>query len=217
MAKHANAKAPPVLFLLSVFLGTPVWCAGPVLTPPQIQAAIHEGSKYKTVDKFLEKGLKGKRVQLASAMAADGISKYATFYNDWQAVAAESTAAHQQMRELKPEDVQSNGLLHAFVEIVGRGALGTSKMNRRYEGTRAHMVLKIGERIVQPSEKNMIKHSDQSVGAVIAGVADKKITLNFDFDVSPADLESPIEVILIDGDGNKHQHKVDLKGILEIG
>jgi hypothetical protein len=205
------------LFLMSAMLGIPAWCAGPVLTPQQIQAAIQEGSKYKTIDKFLEKGLKGKRVQIASAMATDGISKYATFFNDWQAVAAESAAAHQQMRELKPEEVQSSGLLHVFVEIHGRGTLGTSKVNRRYEGTRAHMVLKIGERIIQPTEKNMIKHSDQFGGVLVSGVADKKITLNFDFDVSPADLESPIEVILIDGDGNKHQQKVDLNGVLEIG
>jgi hypothetical protein len=37
------------------------------------------------------------------------------------------------------------------------------------------------------------------------------------FDVSPADLQTPVEVILIDGDGNKHQQTVDLSGILDIG
>jgi hypothetical protein len=42
----------------------------------------------------------------------------------------------------------------------------------------------------------------------------RKITLDFAFDVSPADLESPLEVILIDGDGNRHQRTIDLKGIL---
>jgi hypothetical protein len=217
MPQVVNPRATLALFIMPVLIGTPGYAAGPVLTPPQVQAAIQEGSKYKTVDKFLEKGLKGKRVRLASAMAMDGISKYATFYNDWQAVAAESAAAHQQMRELKPEDFQSSGLLHVFVEVLGRGRLGTSKVDRRYEGTRAHMVLKIDERILQPTEKNMIKHSDQFAGWLISGVADKKITLNFDFDVSPADLERLVEVILIDGDGNKHQQKADLKGILEIG
>src|ERR1700722_10052410 len=144
MAKHANATAPPVLFLVSALLGTPLWCAGPVLTPPQIQAAIQEGSKYKTVDKFLEKGLKGKRVKLASAMAVDGISKYATFFNDWQAVAAEAAAANQQMRELKGDEGQSTDLLHVFVEVHARGAIPASKMNRRYGEKRAHLVLKIG-------------------------------------------------------------------------
>jgi hypothetical protein len=42
-------------------------------------------------------------------------------------------------------------------------------------------------------------------------------TLEFDFDVSPEDLQSPIEIILIDGDGNKHHRTVDLSGILNIG
>jgi hypothetical protein len=40
------------------------------------------------------------------------------------------------------------------------------------------------------------------------------ITLAFDIDVSPEHLLSPVAVIVIDGDGNKHQKKADLKGIL---
>ena len=43
-----------------------------------------------------------------------------------------------------------------------------------------------------------------------------KITLNFAFDVSPEDLKDPVEVILIDGDGNRHQQKADLSGILDV-
>jgi hypothetical protein len=205
-----------VLLVMPPLLGTSAWCAGPILTPQQIEAAIQEGSKYNTIDKFLEKGLKGKRVQLASAMAMDGISKYATFFNDWQAVAAESAAAHQQMRELKADDVQANGLLHAFVEVHARGAIPVSKMNRRYREQRAHLVLKIGEQVIQPVAKSMIKQSDQSVGMILAGVAEGKITLDFAFDVAPEDLQSPVEVILIDGDGNRHHQKADLNGILHI-
>jgi hypothetical protein len=34
--------------------------------------------------------------------------------------------------------------------------------------------------------------------------------------VSPDDLHAPVEVILVDGDGNKHQEKADLKGTLDI-
>jgi hypothetical protein len=190
--------------------------AGPTLTTAQIQNAIQEGSKYKTVDKFLEKGLRGRRVKMASAMAVDGISKYATFYNDWQAVAAEAAAANQQMREMKPEQIESSGMLHAFVEIHARGAIPTSKLNRRYREQRAHLVLRIGEKIIQPVEKNMIRKSDQGVGMILAGVPSGKITLDFAFDVLPQDLQAPIEVILIDGDGNRHQQKADLSGVLTL-
>jgi hypothetical protein len=162
------------------------------------------------------KGPSGIRVQLASAMAMDGISKYTTFYNDWPAVAAESAAAHQQMRELKVEEIQTNGLLHAFVEIHGRGAFPTGKMNRRYGQQRAHLVLKIGERIIQPFEKMMIMKSDQSPAAFLAGYNESRITLDFAFDVSPEDLDVPTTIILIDGDGNRHQAKADLKSILKL-
>jgi hypothetical protein len=209
---------PPVhaVVLTAGFIGIPARCAGPVLTPQQIDAAIQEGSKYKSASRFLEKGLRGKRVKLASAMAMDGISKYATFFNDWHAVAAEAAAATQQMRQLKADDVQSNGLLHAFVEIQARGAIPTGKLDRRYGSERAHLVLKIGERIVQPVGKSMIYRSGQSLSMVLLGANSGKITLNFAFDVLPADLESSVEVILIDGDGNRHQHIADLKDILAV-
>jgi len=215
--RSIRAKVVQALFVMSYLLGTSAQCAGPVLTPQQVQAAIQEGSTYKSVGKFLEKGLKGQRVKLASAMAMDGISKYATFFNDWQAVAAEAAAAHQQMRELKPDEVQSKGLLHAFVEIHARGASGTGKLDRRYGNDRAHLVLKIGDRIVQPLAKNMIYRSGQSVAMFLLGSNSSKITLDFAFDVSPEDLKTPVEIILIDGDGNKHHQTADLSGILEVG
>ncbi len=76
--------------------------SGPKLSSVQIERAIEEGSRYKTVDKFMLKGLEGRRVKLASAMALDGISKFATFYNDRAAIAAQAAAANQQMRQLSP-------------------------------------------------------------------------------------------------------------------
>lgn len=199
---------------LSIFTATAAsaWCAGPVLTSDQIQAAIQEGSQYKNVDEYYTKGLKGKRITLATAMALDGIGKYATFFNDWQAVAAEAAAAKQQMRELKPADIQSSGLLHAFVEVQARGIIPSRNLNRRYADQRAHLVLKIGQRIIQPVDKRMI--SKDEFLSKLFGAPSEKITLNFAFDVSPDDLKSPVTVILIDGDGDKHQAKTDLDGIL---
>ncbi len=203
---------------MTTFLASALaWCAGPTLTSQQIDAAIQEGNKYKTIDQFLEKGLKGKRVKLAGAMAKDGISKYATFFNDWQAVAAEAAAAHQQMRELKADDVQSNGLLHVFVEVRGGGIVGVSRLDRGYQGKRAHLVLKVGERIIQPVDKSMIKQSNEAGATLLWGTTMRKITLDFAFDISPEDLQSPVEVILIDGDGNKHVQTVNLSGILDLG
>jgi len=185
----------------------PAWCNGPVLSQQQIKSAIQEGDKYGTVDKFLEKGLRGKRVKLASAMAMDGISKYATFFNDWQAVAAEAAAASEQGRELNSDEIESRGLLHAYVELRARGTIPTGKLSRRYREQRAHLVLKIGDRVIQPVAQNIIKKSD---GIFQGG----KITLKFAFAVSPEDLNSPVEVILTDGDGNSHEQRADLRGVL---
>jgi hypothetical protein len=77
-------------------------------------------------------------------------------------------------------------------------------------------VLKVGERVIQPVEKKMIVKSDQSAPMAVLGTQEGKITLDFAFDVIADDLQSPVQVILIDGDGNKHQEKADLKGILDI-
>ena len=224
-------RVMPILLAMSSLLGTSVWGAGPILTPQQIQAAIQEGAKYKTFDQYLEKGFDAKplrwnkpgrrtvgveRVQLASNMATDGTSKYATFFNDWRAVAAEAAAARQQMRELKADDVQSKGFLHAFVEVHARGASGTGKLDRRYGHERAHLVLKIGDRIVQPVDKGMIYRDGQSATMALLGSPSGKITLEFAFDVAPEDLQNPVEVILIDGDGNKHHKVADLSGILNV-
>lgn len=213
--KLAGTLSFVALFVVSVPAQF-AWGGGPVLSPEQIQAAIDDGGKYKTVDRFLEKGLKGRRVKLASSMALDGTSKYATFFNDRQAVEAEAAAANQQMRKLTVDEVQAGGLLHVFVEIHARGSIPASKMNRRYREQRAHLVLQIGDRIIQPASKDMIKQTDQSVPMLLAGLSEGKITLEFTFDVSPEDLRSPVQAILIDGDGNKHQHDVDLSGILDI-
>jgi hypothetical protein len=213
---------------MASLVGRSAWCAGLVLTPQQIQAAIQEGGQYKTVDQYFAKGMSGKplrwgkagrrtggveRVQLASNMATDGTSKYATFFNDWHAVAGESAAAHQQMRELKPEDVQSMGLLHAFVEVHARAARRAPAI---WTDERAHLVLKIGDRIVQPADKSMMYRSGQSATMFLLGSPSGKITLEFAFDVLPEDLLNPVEVILIDGGGNRHHKVADLGGILNV-
>ena len=222
--KMTNTTYTAVIATLT--LSFSAWCAGPTLKPDQIQAAIEEGSKYKTADRVLDcldqkyvscdKNLKGKRVRLASAMAADGISKYATFYNDWQAVVAQAAAAHQQMREIKPADVESKGLLHVFVEIHARGAHGTGKLDRRYSEQRSHLVLQIGDRVIQPLDKNMVARTGQNDASYLIGVKSGEITLEYNFDVTPQDLQSPVGVILIDGDGHKHTHEADLSGVLDV-
>ncbi len=199
-----------ICVLLTIFVAT-----GETLTTEQVSAAIAYGAQYKTKDKFLEKGLHGVRVKLASAMAFDGISKYATFFNDWNYIAAESAGANQQLREVRPEDFNPQGLLHAFVEVHARGAIPASKLNRRYLEQRAHLVIRVGDKNIQPIEKSMLKRSDQSPGSIVLGLPTGKITLEFAFEVSPAAVAEDVEVILIDGDGNQHKARANLAEAFE--
>jgi hypothetical protein len=218
----------------ATLFGTPTWCAGPKLTPEQIEVAIKDGSKYKTAEEVLacvdpeyansassqwkhrcERIPVGTRIKLDGAIAKDG-TKYATFFNDWQFVAAQAAAANQQMREIKVADVESKGLLHVLIEVHPLGTWGVGKLERRYGNDRAHLVLKIGGRVIQPTAKDTRYREGQSVNMAVIGVPSAKIALNFSFDVSPEDLKQPVEVILIDGDGHKHAHKAELAGVLDI-
>jgi hypothetical protein len=61
-----------VAVLLSAFIGTASERgAGPILTPQQAQAGTQEGRKCKTADKFFDKGLKGKPVELLAMACLD--------------------------------------------------------------------------------------------------------------------------------------------------
>jgi hypothetical protein len=192
--------------------------AGPRLSQQQVQAAILQGSMYKSADHFLESGLRGKgnRIKIDGVMTRDGLTKYVTFYNDWGAVVAASAAANQQMRRLKSEELELRGHLHAFVEVHGRGIVGAGKLDRRFGPGRAHLVLQLRDgRIIQPVEKQYLYRSGQTVTEhFLTGARSGRITLSFSFDVSPEELSNQVEVILIDGDGNKHQSKGELAGLL---
>jgi hypothetical protein len=87
----------------------------------------------------LENGLKQNKVQLASAWAVDGISKYATFFTDFEVVAADAAAAKQEMRSFSEADAAKlplSGLVYAHVEVHGRGDIPTQRSRHDMSGTR---------------------------------------------------------------------------------
>ena len=138
----------------------PAWCAGPILSPEQIQSAIQEGRKHKTADKYFAK-MKG-AVKLSDDMNV-------TFFNDWQALALESAEASRQMRELRADEIHGTGLLHAYLKILTDAA----PMFRQGKFLDSHLVLAIGDRVIQPAKvetiKNetmthVIRHMDVSTG-----------------------------------------------------
>jgi hypothetical protein len=54
----------------------------------------------------------------------------------------------------------------------------------------------------------MMYRDGQSVPMFLLGSPFGKITLEFAFDVVPEDLQNPVEVILTDGDGNRHHRSL---------
>jgi len=205
--------------LMVTLIPASAWCAGPALTPVQIRSALVEGMRYKSLNQFFQrkqisgyKHIRGTTVTLATGLSGTDIQ--ANFFNEWWAVAAQGAAARQQMRQITPDQIESTGLLYVRVYAGAVGAVSTSKLNRRYGSKQAHLVLQIGDRTIQPVQKEMVSRSDESVPNLLIGLPEGEITLDFAFDVTPAELESPVMVILIDGDGKHHQHKADLKGIL---
>jgi hypothetical protein len=192
--------------------------------------AIAYGQSFKSRLQYLDKGLKDKKVQLASAWAKDGMSKYVTFFTDYEAVAAAAAQAKQEMREFTAEDAKKlplTGLIFAHVEVLARGMLPTKKLSKRYVQNAAHLVLEVDGKVIQPLRKELTKVSDASVMIPVGfytywqsnsfslltggplGVEGAKAEMEFAYSVDPSIRTKKGKVILIDAEGNKHQENVD--------
>jgi hypothetical protein len=207
------------------------------LPKSQIAEALAHGKQFKSHRDFLKEGLKSNKSQIASAWAKDGISKYVTFYDDLAVISAAAATANEQMRELTEQDIAKiprTGLLFANVELQARGALPVSKLNRRYTGGRARLVLKIGERLVQPVKEGFYPSPPKTecyntlylwsvfgtynfaVGGIVpvalpcGPAGPSKFSLEFAFQLTPEQMRQKAEVLLIDGDGHQHKTQVDL-------
>jgi len=171
------------------------------LTASQVQSAIQKGQEYKSPDKFLSKGLLGRRVEI-------GRYTTVTFFNDWQDIALASAEARFEMRELKVVDTHPVGLLHAYVEVQLNTNGFTAWNLRDAENADAHshrsnLVITISGNAIQPVARRVVANKGHTV------------VMAFDFAVSPEDLLNPVTVTTIDGDDGRRHHKTaDLAGIL---
>jgi hypothetical protein len=206
------------------------------LSQADFQKAIEYGGQFKSRSQFLEHGMKANRVQLASAFAKDGISKYVTFFTDRDAVAAASAQARQELRPFSMADAEKlplTGLVYAHVEVHGRGDIPIRKVAKRYVRNSAHLVVQFGSETIQPLSKELVSARDASVILPVAlfswwdagnvslltggelGFSGAKAELEFVFQLSPEQLQRKGTVILIDGDGNQHRDSVDFSGMFK--
>jgi len=198
--------------------------------------AIAEGQSFKSRVGYLEKGLKKQRIQIASAWAADGTSKYVTLFTDYDAVASAAAQARQEMREFTIEDAKQlplSGLTFAHVEIHARGTIPIMTMSKRYVQNMAHLVLEVDGKVIQPISKQVTSEADTSVVIPVAfysywqshnvsiltggtlGFDGAKVEMEFACSLDPSIKTKTEKVILIDALGNKHDAKVDLSRALQ--
>jgi ribosomal protein S13 len=210
------------------------------LSEAQVSQAVEFGKRFNTRDAFIKEGLRRKKFQIASAWAKDGISKYVTFYNDCDVISAVGAEANQKMRELSRQDLEKvprTGLVFANVELHARGVIPERKLNRRYTGGRAHLVLQIDGQVVQPVREGYYPTPPKTecfntvylwtvfgtysfgVGGVVplplpcGPTGPSKFTLEFAFQLTDEQMKKKGAIILIDGDGNRHKTDVDLSKI----
>jgi len=195
------------------------------------------GKTYKNKTDYLHGALKNNRIQLASAMAADGISKYVTFFKDRDVVASLVADGNSNLHTVTADELQTipkTGLLFANVELHARGLIPVNKLNKRYTDGRARLVLQIQDRYIEPVKDGFFPSAPKTgctqtfylwsvFGNYRFGVATitpvtgscepvgpSKFSLEFAFVVSDEDMKKDAAVILLDGDGHKHSSNVKL-------
>lgn len=212
---------------------------GQSLSESDIAKAVAYGKQFNSRPDFLRDGLKPKRFKIAGAFATDGTSKYITFYDDLDVISAAVAEANQKMRDLGSEELKSipqTGLLFANVEIHARGLIPTGRLSRRYMDGRAHLVLKLGNQVIQPVQVGSYPTPPRSecrntiylwsvfgtynfgVGTIVpvplpCGPTEGKIAIEFGFRLTPDQMRQKATAILIDGDGKRHATDVDLAGL----
>lgn len=197
--------------------------------------AIATGMSFKSRLKYLEAGTKDQRIQLASAWAKDGMSKYVTLFTDFEAIASAAAQANQEMRPFSVEDAKKmplTGLVFAHVEVHARGSIPVKKLAKRYVQNAAHLVLEVDGKVIQPVKKELTRAVDASVQLPVGfytfwqstnvslltggtlGIDGAKAEMEFAYSIDPAMRSKKGKVILIDADGNKHFEDVDFSKVL---
>lgn len=214
--------------LVIAILCSAVHAAKKALDEKDLGEAIALGNRFKKHNDFLEDGLKAYKIQMSSAMAMDGMSKYLTVLTDWTTVAGAAADAKRQLKPFTLDDAKQvplNGLVHVIVEIHARGLIPTNRINGKYGNGKAHLVLQFGEAIVQPLDNKLLSETSSTfyygwnytvltfgnMGWVFGGPAgwrDKKFVMTFSYQLADEQREKRARAILIDS--NSGQDKVDI-------
>lgn len=216
------------VFLFCVTVGTGQAQASSPQDVVDYAKAIAYGQSFKSRAAFLGSGMKDQKIQLAGVMALDAASKSVTFFSDFDVVASAAALAKQEMRDYTVEDAKSlplTGLTYAHVEVHGMGI--QSRIATRYIKNSAHLVLEVDGKVIQPLRKELtavpggrpsgvvlLNYWETKNVSILSGgpleINGQNAVMEFVFPLDLATLRSKKgKVILIDGEGNKHQKDVN--------
>jgi hypothetical protein len=207
------------------------------LSETQIRYAVANGKRFNSRSDFLKEGLKQKKVKIEGRLGRDSTSKYITFYDDLDVISAAVAEANQKMRDLTAEELHPipiSGLLFARVEIHAGGLLPIGRVSRKFMDGNTHLVLKIGDAVVQPVQAGSYPTPPKTecydtlylwsvfgtYNFAVSGLIPipipcgqylpSKIAIEFAFRLSQEQVRQKATAILIDGTGKRYPVKVDL-------
>lgn len=211
--------------------------AGPACARDLYENALAAGSRYESRRDYIDRALSKNKVQIQSAWAADGISKYVTFYRDEDVLASLVADAKAQLRNITVDDLKAipiTGLLFANVDLHARGVLSKNKLERDFTDGKTRLVLKIGDQFIQPVRDGFFPSQPKTgcvettylwtvfgsyrfmVGGAVPVTTScdpngpNKFSLEFAFQLTQEQMRRKAEVFIVDGRGKKYSKQVDL-------
>lgn len=204
--------------------------AGAAPSDTALARAIAIGVKYRTRESYIDKQAKDTKVQFASAMALDGISKYATLFGDFDVVASAAANAAHDMKSFTLADarrVPLSGLVYANVQLTARGYGPVARLENDWRPAGIHLVLVIDDSVIQPVSKEaaLISEKAGAPTVVAAGVPVGDYSLltgtvlqyrsghleqEFAFRLPTPIRSKKAKIILIRPDGKRYEDSVDL-------
>ena len=186
-------------------------CFGQGLSDSEIQAAMNRG-KTISAKKLWEEVKKKQQVRMNRAGFGDPIEKKLLLLTDRDRIALEAAEAKRQMREMTVEDIKNNiplGVIEVLLEANCYNNLYAGSLPKWGPNGGVHVVLKIGEKVVQPMEKKAGRSDAVSIPSPMYRAAIYERASQRAWFTFPAMTESTFTVIAISGDGKQKEKVMD--------
>lgn len=199
---------------------------GPSVELPEavLARAIAAGSEAGSPARYLERAGRELQCSIAGYMSMDGIEKKVLFLSDFDRIALAAASAKMELRTfglIEAKQLPVTGTLLAEARLAARGAFPMERLQKKYSATGTHLVLIVGDSVVQPIDKSgtstsaagrpstltlwqryPVAGSNVYVGTPVGG-QHLEFRQSFVFPVAAADLPDKFGIVLVNGAGEK--------------